>query len=83
MELEGANSALPQPDSVGYWAFEGYISYVKSGVDYDRPLREVVRVFWGPTTNAWHVARGEGRGRHPAKMLIGKWTRLHMPWEAK
>lgn len=74
-----SEQALDHPDSAGWWAWEGYINYANGGIAYDKPEREVMRVFWGATTGAWQVMRE--RGRHPAKMLIGKWTRLHMPWE--
>lgn len=66
------------PDSAGWYAWEGYINYAK-GADPNRIERDVVRVFWGKTTNAWHVVGA--RGRRPASMMIGTWTRLQLPWE--
>lgn len=67
-------SHAQQPDSPGYWAFEGYISYAP-----DRIERKVVRVFWGTITKTWQTV--SENGRRPAYMMIGKWWRLTMPWE--
>ena len=76
---EQTHSAMSDaPDSPGWWAWEGYINYM-NGANPNKIEREVVRVFWGKTTNEWHVVRE--RGRHPAKMLIGKWYKLTMPWK--
>ena len=71
---------MTAPDSAGWWAFEGYINYAK-GADPKNIERMAVRVFWGRTTEAWQVE--SVKGRHPAYMLIGKWTRLHTPWEVQ
>lgn len=69
---------LDAPDSAGFWIFEGYINYA-NGANPNMIEREVVRVFWGKTTNAWHTV-GES-GRRPASMLVGKWWKLTMPWD--
>ena len=66
-----------QPDSAGWWAWEGYVSYANNP---DRRLRrEVVRVYWGNSTQRF-FARQES-GVRPVSMLIGKWWKLTMPWE--
>lgn len=70
--------AMDMPDSAGWWAFEGYINYAK-GANPNETMREVVRVFWGKTTQAWQTV--SINGRHPAYMLIGKWHKFTTPWE--
>lgn len=67
------------PDSPGFWAWEGYINYAKDA-DPNRIEREVVRVHWGKITKQWQVVRE--RGHHPAYMLVGKWWRVTLPWDA-
>lgn len=66
---------MAQPNSAGWWAFEGRIK----GGNSDKVEREVVRVHWGTITQRWQVAWA--KGRHPASMLVGKWTKVDVPWE--
>lgn len=68
------NEPLDFPDAPGWYAFEGYVKPFAKQMEH-----EVVRVHWGKITQRWQVVWS--RGHHPADMLVGKWTRLYMPWE--
>jgi hypothetical protein len=70
----------PAPDSAGWWAFEGHFNFTNGLYPPGQPMRDVARVYWGDTTRQF-FARQES-GIRPTKMLVGKWTRLHMPWDA-
>lgn len=80
MTIERALRQKEQPDEPGWWAFEGYVNYAKPPVP-NRTIQEVVRVYFGRTTGRLCVERA--KGYHPAYMLIGKWWRLHLPWEQR
>jgi hypothetical protein len=78
--VDAAPVPLDMPDSVGFWAFEGYINYAKP-LAHRRTEYEVVRVYWGETTQQFHALRE--KGRHPVKMMIGKWWKVVLPWQAQ
>lgn len=68
------------PDSPGWWAFEGHIQFKDFLYPRNGMLREVVRVYLGETTKQFFAKQESGI--RPAKMLVGKWHKLVMPWDA-
>ena len=58
-----------QPDSDGWWAYQG------------KNMETVFEVWRNFRDGGFWVADGRIDGS-PAKRYVGKWWRLHMPWEA-
>ena len=79
------NAAVDMPDGPGWWAWEGYIKYSDDTSLMSYVQREVVRVYWGSKSKRLYGKHGHGKytyGIHPVNVMIGKWYRLVMPWEA-
>lgn len=68
--------ALDMPDGPGWWAFEGRRDAVT-----DEHLQLPCEVF--AYDDGELLARLGHLGSYRIKWLIGKWTRLCVPWEAQ
>lgn len=82
--LTDAPPPLDMPDGPGWWAWEGYIKYSDDTLLMSYVQREVVRVYWGSKSKRLYGKHGHGKytyGIHPTSVMVGKWYRLHMPWD--
>lgn len=74
-EAQGVGVPLEQPDSPGWWAFEGkWNSEAVTGTFQD--VCEV-QIFQG------ELQASLGFDWEPVGSWVGKWYRLHLPWEAQ
>lgn len=70
------NEAKDMPDSPGWYAFEGLPKGKKSG-----KLIQTVFYVYGAVEHL--MAQSVSDSKWPVEHLVGKWTRVYMPWESQ